>query len=242
LSPASLAAQEPSWMATPGSDPIAMRMSPPQGQVGPVRGKPFTATEIRRTVQVLGDGSHLDQSETGSFARDEYGRMRTGNAKTVVIFDPLAGFTYTLDMPSRTYYKMPLSGYETTYSIAVTGNRVSTSSVSVAGTAPSQVNVSASGAQIEEELPALLMNGLLAKGSRVTITIPAGTIGNDRDLRVVNERWYSEDLQVLLRSSNTDPRFGSTTYALTDLVQASPDPLQFQVPGDFRVRAAHWKH
>ena len=239
LSPAWLAGQQPAWIAMPGFDPMAMRMNRPQGQSGPVTGKPFSATEVRHTVQALADGNRLEQSETSSFARDEHGRMRTANAKTVVVFDPVAGFNYTLDIASKTYTRTPLSGHETTYSIAVTGNLVSTSSVT--GKAATRASAAPSGAQLEEELPANFMNGMLAKGSRVTLTIPAGTFGNHAALKVVNERWYSDDMQILLKSSNSDPRFGTTTYELTQLVPGPPDPSLFQVPADYRLRAAHWQ-
>ncbi len=251
LSPAGLVAQQTGWIATPGSDPIAMRMNLPQGQTGPVTGKPFSATEVRRTVQVLADGSRVDQSETSSFARDEYGRMRTGNGKTAMIFDPVAGFAYTLDLASKTYSKTAVSAHDTTYSIAVAGSRTSTSSTrhtstaghaASAGDTASRLISAQSGTQSEEELPAQLTNGILAKGSRVTVSIPAGTFGNNRDLRVVNERWYSDDMRVLLKSSNSDPRFGTTTYELADLVQAAPDPALFQVPGDYRLRTASDQH
>ena len=242
FSPAWLTAQQPAWLATPGSDPITMRISPPRGQTGPVTGKPFSATEVRRTVQLLADGSRVDQSETSMFARDEQGRMRTGNAKTVVIFDPVAGLTYTLDVPSKTYYNTSLSGHETTYSIAIAGNRVSTSSVSSTGNAVPRTDTARTGAQVAEDLPAQFINGLLARGSRITITIPAGTFGNNGDLKVVNERWLSDEMQILLKSSNVDPRFGTTTYELTDLVQAPPDSSLFQVPTDYRLRTAHWQH
>ena len=87
-----------------------------------------------------------------------------------------------------------------------------------------------------------VINGMLAKGSRVTVTIPAGTFGNNRDLKVVNESWYSDDMQILLKSSNSDPRFGVTTYELTNLVQAPPDPSLFDVPAGYRIRTAHWQH
>jgi len=223
----------------PGFDPMAMRMNRPQGQSGPVTGKPFSATEVRHTVQALADGNRLEQSETSSFARYEHGRMRTANAKTVVIFDPAAGFTYTLDIASKTYTRTPLSGHETTYSIAVTGNLVSTSSVT--GKAATKASAAPPGTQMEEELPANFMNGMLAKGSRVTVTIPAGTFGNQGALKVVNERWYSDDMQILLKSSNSDPRFGTTTYELTELDQGPPDPSLFQAPADYRLRAAHWR-
>jgi hypothetical protein len=57
LFPVVLAAQPPTWMSTPGADCVTMRMSRPEGQSGPVTGKPFSATEVRHTVQMLADGS-----------------------------------------------------------------------------------------------------------------------------------------------------------------------------------------
>ncbi|HKA01147.1 MAG TPA: hypothetical protein VKE70_31760, partial [Candidatus Solibacter sp.] len=87
-----------------------------------------------------------------------------------------------------------------------------------------------------EELAAQVINGVRAKGSRVTITIPAGSFGNDRDVKVVNERWYSDDLQVLVKSINNDPRFGITTYELTNIVTGAPDPALFLVPSDYREK------
>jgi hypothetical protein len=207
-----------------------------------VTGKPFSATEVRRTVQALADGSHIDQSESSTFARDESGRMRTGNDKTVLIFDPVAGFTYTLDLLSKTYSKTALSGNETAYSIVVAGSRTSISSSSSSGNARSRMGAARSGGQVDEELPVQVINGIPAKGSRITVTIPAGTFGNDRELKVVNESWYSDDMRTLLKSSNSDPRFGATTYELTNLVQAPPDPSLFEVPGDYRLRTAHLQH
>jgi len=62
-------------------------------------------------------------------------------------------------------------------------------------------------------------------------TIPIGKIGNDRAISVVNERWYSSDLQMLIKSTSSDPRFGETTYQLTSVVQASPDPTLFSDSG-----------
>ena len=66
-----------------------------------------------------------------------------------------------------------------------------------------------------------------------SLVIPAGQIGNDRVIRVVGEQWYSNDLQMMIKSSNSDPRFGDTTYQLTGVSQVSPDPSLFQVPADY---------
>ena len=85
----------------------------------------------------------------------------------------------------------------------------------------------------KEELGTQMVNGVMAQGSRSTLLIPAGQIGNDRPIKVVGEQWYSNDLQTMVKSSNSDPRFGETTYQLTGVNQVSPDPSLFLVPADY---------
>jgi len=86
----------------------------------------------------------------------------------------------------------------------------------------------------EENLGIQSINGVTAEGTRTTMTIPAGQIGNDKAIQVISERWFSTDLQMLVRSSNSDPRFGETTYNLTNISQAAPDPSLFQIPADYK--------
>jgi hypothetical protein len=33
-----------------------------------------------------------------------------------------------------------------------------------------------------------------------------------------------------VKTTNSDPRFGETTYQLTNIMQVAPDPILFQVP------------
>lgn len=75
-----------------------------------------------------------------------------------------------------------------------------------------------------------------AEGKRTTSVIPAGTIGNEQDIKVVNETWYSNDLQTMISSTRSDPRMGTTTYRLTNIQRAEPSPDLFQVPSDYNVR------
>ena len=77
------------------------------------------------------------------------------------------------------------------------------------------------------------INGINAEGHRSVIKIPAGQIGNNREIQVVSERWFSNDLQMTVKTSNTDPRFGDSTYELTNIVQGAQDPSLFQVPAGF---------
>ena len=79
------------------------------------------------------------------------------------------------------------------------------------------------------------IEGLSVTGTKTTNTIPAGTIGNDKDLVVTRETWYSPDLKRVIQSTQTDPRFGETTYSLTNIQRSEPDPMLFQVPAEHKM-------
>jgi hypothetical protein len=201
------------------------------GQAGPVIGRPFSATEVRHSTQDLADGTHVDRTETSTFLRDDRGRMRTANDTTVLIFDPVEGYDYALNVHNKTYERQKLPAKLQEVTIAVAGAHSSTTTSSGDGKA-ARVPKGA----VVEDLSEQTISGVRAKGSRVTVTIPAGTFGNDRDVKVVNERWYSDDLQLLLKSINSDPRFGVTSYELTNIVQGQPDPALFLVPADYQQK------
>ncbi len=79
------------------------------------------------------------------------------------------------------------------------------------------------------------MESVQVTGTRDTSTIPAGTIGNDQDLNIVRETWYSPDLKLVVQSTQSDPRFGVTTYTLKNIQQGSPDATLFQVPANYTI-------
>ena len=89
-----------------------------------------------------------------------------------------------------------------------------------------------------EDLGQQTIQGVVAQGHRTTMTIPAGQMGNERPIDIVNETWYSPELQTTVRSKHSDPRFGDTTYELTNIERAEPDPMLFQVPSDYKVEDA----
>ncbi len=86
-----------------------------------------------------------------------------------------------------------------------------------------------------EKLPAQTMEGVRVEGTRNTHTIPAGSIGNDREIVSTNESWYSSDLQMVIFSKNTDPLVGETIYRVQNLRRAEPDPSLFKIPADFKL-------
>src|SRR5262249_19144798 len=71
-----------------------------RGGAQPVVGKPFSATEERKTVQTLADGTQIENADTSLLYRDNQGRVRTettNNGRTrVMIADPVAHTTVVL--------------------------------------------------------------------------------------------------------------------------------------------------
>jgi len=218
----------------------------PSGQAGPVLDKPLTATEVYRSTQVLADGTRVDHTDTSLFYRDDRGRMRTEGQGAIAIFDPVAGLSYLLRASSKTYSQGAIANPNAVTWVSAAGTEASVRS-SAARQAPG--DPAAAMAQrrfglpasepVTETLAPRTVNGIMANGSRVTITIPKGALGNDRDMKVVSERWYSDELKVLVKSVNSDPRYGVTTYDLTQVVQSPPDPSLFHVPADFRLQPSH---
>lgn len=89
-----------------------------------------------------------------------------------------------------------------------------------------------------EDLGEQVLEGLLVKGTRMTDTIPAGTIGNERPIEIVTERWYSEDIDAMVLQRFSDPRFGETSYRLINVVRGEPSPDLFQVPQGYEINVA----
>jgi hypothetical protein len=89
--------------------------------------------------------------------------------------------------------------------------------------------------ETHESLGKQTVEGVEAEGTRNTITIPAGTIGNERAIQIVSERWYSPELQAVVMTKHSDPRFGETTYRLTNISRGEPDHSLFELPAGYTI-------
>ena len=79
------------------------------------------------------------------------------------------------------------------------------------------------------------IGGVSAEGTRNTTTIPAGSIGNERPIEVVYERWYSKELQLVVSSKHSDPRFGEQTYELNNIRREEPQSSLFAPPANYTI-------
>lgn len=94
----------------------------------------------------------------------------------------------------------------------------------------------APGNEVKEQLGKQIIEGVEAEGTRTTVTIPIGEIGNERPIQIVTERWYSPELQLVVMTRHSDPRSGETTYKLTNINRAEPAKSLFEVPPGFTVK------
>jgi hypothetical protein len=225
-----------------------------------VKGAPYSAEASTETVQVLADGNRISRKITNSVARDGEGRTRReetlgqpGSAeqrKFIFINDPVAQTTYVLDnhskearvtpsMQSRAVLKEMEAkraaerGMQTT-TVTTGYGTITNFTSSVERHEGDRVRAEHSGrGEKVEQLGTRTIHGVQAEGRRVTNTIAAGEIGNERPIEVVRETWYSSELQITLMSTTSDPRIGATTYEVTNLQRGEPSQSLFEVPAGY---------
>lgn len=86
-----------------------------------------------------------------------------------------------------------------------------------------------------EDLGKQVLEGVLAHGTRETTTIPAGAVGNERPIEISSETWYSDEIEAVVLSKTSDPRFGETSYRLVNVVRGEPAPDLFAVPQGYEI-------
>jgi hypothetical protein len=84
-----------------------------------------------------------------------------------------------------------------------------------------------------EALGKQTIEGVEVEGRRATRTIAAGEIGNLQPIEIVDETWYSPDLQEQVMTKHSDPRSGVTTYRLINISRREPERSLFEVPTDY---------
>lgn len=207
------------------------------GEGKPVKGVPLSGEIVIVRDTTLADGNKIHNESQSKVYRDAEGRMRremgvdlampaTGKIKhnLIVITDPVAGTRYMLNPDNKTAREAPLRGPRQGGPDAEAHEHA----MKVMG---------GPGAVTKEPLGTKAINGIQAEGVRVTRTIPAGEMGNEKAITVVTERWYSNELQMAVMTTHTDPMMGTVTTKLVTVTQGPPDASLFQVPSDYTVRA-----
>ena len=224
-----------------------------------VRGAPFSADATTEHVQTLGDGNRMTRKSAARLFRDSAGRTRRehtlsrggtrvapdGEApRLIVINDPVGQVNYQLETETQTARKMFVppglaeararamaaggGGGEGSFGVLVPAD-VGRRRIAEGDAAPRPP------APKVEKLEARDIEGVLAEGTRTTLTIPAGEFDNEQPLEITHEQWYSAELQTVVLMRHNDPRFGETTYKLTNVTRGEPERTLFELPDGYKV-------
>jgi hypothetical protein len=171
----------------------------------------------------------------------------------VFIQDPVAQVSYTLNLTDRTAHRMPPlmaglgvpgpagPGGEPGTVIVVAGAAMATGGPLSPPSSKDVVFVKKGimsgeqGQTTSTDLGSQIIEGVVANGTRTTLTIPAGQIGNEKPISVVTEVWTSPDLKAIVYSKRNDPRMSEQTFQLTNIQRVEPDASLFAVPSDFTI-------
>ncbi len=204
-----------------------------------VTGAPYSAVAVTETKQTLADGNVIDRKIQSNVYRDSQGRTRrettftgvgplaaSGQPRSMVsIHDPVASTAYVLHGDTKVAEQLPVPPQHSR----------NPENLQSRFEARFQQEI-ANGTLKKEDLGTQTINGISAQGTRYTRTIPAGQIGNANPITVVNEQWYSADLQLVVKIVRNDPRMGQVTYTLTNIQQTEPAAPLFTVPSDYTVK------
>jgi hypothetical protein len=218
----------------------------------PVLDAPFSA-DATTTVRVrLGDGSRLDQSTTDRYYRDAAGRVRVErmwdglpapatkserHVRTIVDPDPGDAWAYTIDVQTRTARHAPRSivartaGGDRGFAIPVGGVRFLDfqRAGDLLSTDPGAfVDVR------DESLGTQRIAGVETTGRRVTIIVPRGYRKNAEPVEMIDERWESAELKLLVQSRLSGGR-STIEYRLSNIRRAAPPAELFAVPTDYAL-------
>ena len=204
-----------------------------------VKNAPYAAEVSTEITQTLADGNRIHQVGTSRVYRDSEGRTRTEQSliglnaiapnsnlpKVIFLQDPVTGSSYALDTTRKTATKSawPHLGRGPAQN-------------AMAGAVAGKMGPRAGNENTKTEaLGRQTMVGIPVDGTRTTVVIPAGQVGNEQPIQAVTERWYSADLQIFVLTRHSDPRSGETVTRLTSLSRGEPAHALFEVPGDFKV-------
>lgn len=184
-----------------------------------IKGSPYSAQAVTETTQTLADGNRIVRKNTASIYRDSEGRVRREQSMMalgplpdgrtppplIVIEDPVAQVSYVLESDShvarRTSFTRPEANTAQTVAMAKAHKaklEAEAAAMRSGATVSAYASRASSAEMSSESLGSKTIEGVLADGKRLTRTVPAGQMGNEKPLVYTNEVWTSPDLGVVV--------------------------------------------
>ncbi len=200
-------------------------------QILPATARPFSGRDNIEWTRNIEDGSVVTTHLFATLARDSQGRIYREH----VTFVPANS-----NQPSRRIDMVLLDPVTHTGTTCIIATRQCTITNYYTPTSftPPPVGPFDKGTRslARESLGTDSIDGFNVVGTRETVSINPGVVGNSQPLVTTREFWYSPDLQVNLSVTRKDPREGTQVIHIVDLSRSEPDPAMFQVPAGFVVQ------
>jgi hypothetical protein len=231
-----------------------------------VKNVPVSGIVVIQTEQTSGDGNNTVTMTSGRVYRDTDGRTRydelgetKGPENTVVedvlkttINDPAEGVSFIIDPRAntarrKTFFAQPEPGADEVRDLpaargpAAKQGSLNSQVLPVPNTidmnqALKSAHITSSGTAKRESLGRREIEGMLADGTRIVMTVPAGSMQNEKQIEIGCERWYSPSLKTLILVECSDSRSGKSSYRLTQIKTDPPPANLFKLSSDTKIR------
>lgn len=204
-------------------------------QLPNIKGAPFSGQLIIEMKGTLRDGTVIDLKRPMTQYRDGEGRTRREFDDNIVIMDPVARVNYSLNHKTMRGTKGPRQPSPSEEQLRIQAQAALDAQKQAAEAARGphvtygpQVTTASLGTQE--------MEGFAVEGTRTTMMVRFGASEDAPLIKVVQERWYSPELQIDVMFTNDDPRQATlmvTRY--TNIQRGEPDPALFRPPSGYSV-------
>jgi hypothetical protein len=199
-------------------------------EVLPVAGKPFFAKDNIVWTRKLEDGSTVTTQLHAVVARDGQGRIYRERRS----FVPANG---TKEPKLEEIIVYDSAAHTRTSCVIATRQCLITSYRPAMTFRSRRAGPFADGTMTlaREDLGSNTIDDLSVIGTRETVTVDGGVVGNEKPLVTTREFWYSPALETNLSVVRNDPRLGTQSIHLADLSRAEPDAAIFEVPSGYTM-------
>lgn len=201
--------------------------------VTPIPGAPFSGVvNVERSIG-QSDGSIVTLKTNRDIGRDSRGRIhnerrtlvpvsstKTPEVESIHLYDPQTRLSTMLNPQERTFWTETVNRPPSTVPPALLAS-------------PTGNNLPQNDFTRQEDLGIHEIEGLAAHGVREIQTIPPEN--GDKEVVITDEYWYSEELRINLMIKHSDPRTGTVTMTVAQVMRTEPDPALFEIPDGYKL-------
>jgi hypothetical protein len=205
--------------------------------IPPVVDAPFTCVLHTEWARVMPEGGTITTVNQRRIARQASGRFYQERWVLVPKNGPVQSQMSHIQIADPVNHTLTTCVmWKKTCEITAYGGKTST--VYRPDSQPSGPLPNGHGTLTNEPLGKDMLQRVETEGTRLTQNIGAWAVGNDQPFSITREFWFAPSLGINLVSKVSDPRFGSQSFTVSDLVLGEPDEQLFELPKGFTVNDA----